>query len=99
METISAITILMPIILPLLQSTGINPIHFGIIMVLNLMIGVLTPPFGLVLFVMSRIGGLPIDRLTRALMPWMGALLVALALVTIFPGITLFLPRLLGLGG
>lgn len=99
METISAITILMPIILPLLQSTGINPIHFGIIMVLNLMIGVLTPPFGLVLFVMSRIGGLSIDRLTRALLPWMGALLVALALVTIFPGITLFLPRLLGLGG
>lgn len=99
METISAITILMPIILPLLQQTGINPIHFGIVMVLNLMIGVLTPPFGLVLFVMSRIGGLSLDRLTRALLPWIGALLLALTLVTLFPEITLFLPRLLGLGG
>ncbi len=97
LETVSAITILMPLILPLLEATGINPIQFGVIMVLNLMIGVLTPPFGLVLFVTSRIGDVPIPRLTRELLPWLGGLLVALTLVTVFPDITLFVPRMLGL--
>lgn len=97
METISAITILMPLILPLLEVTGINPVHFGIIMILNLMIGVLTPPFGLVLFVISRVGNISIPKLSRALMPWIGSLLFALLMITIFPEITLFLPRILGL--
>lgn len=96
METVSAITILMPLILPLLDATGINPIHFGVIMVLNLMIGVLTPPFGLVLFVISRVGNVSIPRLVRALAPWLMALLAALTLLTVFPDITLFVPRMLG---
>lgn len=97
LETVSAITILMPLILPLLLATGIDPIHFGVIMVLNLMIGVITPPFGLVMFVISKIGDISVTRLSRVLLPWIGALLVALTILTVFPQITLFLPRLLGM--
>ncbi|MCG8483794.1 MAG: TRAP transporter large permease [Clostridia bacterium] len=97
LETVSAITILMPLIFPLLVTTGIDPIHFGVIMVLNLMIGVITPPFGLVMFVISKIGDISVTRLSRVLLPWIGALLFALLILTIFPQITLFLPKLLGM--
>lgn len=97
METTSAITILTPILLPLLAAFDVNLVQFGIVMVLNLMIGVLSPPFGLVLFVTSRIGEVPVQRLARALLPWIGALMVALALITFLPEISLFLPRALGL--
>ncbi len=62
METTSAITILTPILMPLLAAFGVNLVQFGIIMVLNLMIGVLSPPFGLVLFVMSKIGDVPVQE-------------------------------------
>lgn len=97
METTSAITILTPVLLPLLAAFDVNLVQFGIVMVLNLMIGVLSPPFGLVLFVTSRIGEVPVQRLARALLPWIGALMVALALITFLPEISLFLPRALGL--
>ena len=97
LETTSAITILMPLLLPLINAAGINLVHFGIIIVLNLMIGVLTPPFGIVLFVISKIGNLSVVDLTKALLPWLAALLFALGLITFIPEISLFLPRLAGL--
>lgn len=97
METTSAITILTPILIPLLTAFDVNLVQFGIIMVLNLMIGVLSPPFGLVLFVTSRIGEVPVQRLAKALLPWIAALLVALALITFIPEISLIIPRALGL--
>lgn len=96
LETASAITIVVPLIAPLLAAYDVNMTQFGIIMVLNLMIGLLTPPFGLVLFVISRIGHISIARFTKALLPWMGALLVALLLVTFIPQLSLWLPTLLG---
>lgn len=96
LETASAITIVVPLIAPLLVAYDVNMTQFGIIMVLNLMIGLLTPPFGLVLFVISRIGHISIARFTKALLPWMGALLVALLLVTFIPQLSLWLPTLLG---
>ena len=97
MEPISAITILMPLLNPLIQAMGINPVHFGVVMVLNLMIGLLTPPFGMVLFVISRIGDISIIRLTKALIPWIGALLFTLLILSLFPQISLFLPKALGM--
>lgn len=97
METTSAITILTPILMPLLAAFGVNLVQFGIIMVLNLMIGVLSPPFGLVLFVMSKIGDVPIQKLVKALLPWIVALLIALAFVTFFPEISLCIPSAMGL--
>lgn len=97
METTSAITILMPIMIPLISAFDINLVQFGIIVVLNLMIGVLTPPFGLVLFVTSRIGNVSVHKLSKALIPWILALLCGLFLITVFPGIVLWLPEALGL--
>ncbi len=97
LETASAITIVVPLIMPLLKVFDVNLTQFGIVMVLNLMIGLLTPPFGLVLFVVSKIGNISVGRFARALIPWMGALLIALLLVTFIPGLSLWLPTVLGM--
>ena len=97
LETASAITIVVPLILPLLAAYDINLTQFGIVMVLNLMIGLLTPPFGLVLFVISKIGNISIGRFSKALVPWLGALLAALLLVTFIPRLSLWFPTLLGM--
>ena len=97
LETASAITIVVPLIMPLLKAYQINLTQFGIIMVLNLMIGLLTPPFGLVLFVISKIGNISIGRFSKALLPWLFALLAALLLVTFIPQLSLYLPMALGM--
>lgn len=97
LETASAITIVVPLIMPLLKAYQINLTQFGIIMVLNLMIGLLTPPFGLVLFVISKIGNISIGRFSKALLPWLLALLAALLLVTFIPQLSLYLPMTLGM--
>jgi TRAP-type C4-dicarboxylate transport system permease large subunit len=93
LEPVAAITILVPILLPVAQQLGVDPMHFGLIMVLNLMIGLLTPPVGLVLFVMARISQLSIERTIVAVMPWFIPLLMSLALITYIPELTLWLPR------
>lgn len=97
LETASAITIVVPLVLPLLAAYDINLTQFGIVMVLNLMIGLLTPPFGLVLFVISKIGNISIGRFSKALVPWLAALLAALLLVTFIPALSLWFPTLLGM--
>ncbi|MQA97723.1 MAG: TRAP transporter large permease subunit [Streptosporangiales bacterium] len=91
METSSAILILAPIILPIGLELGVNPIHLGIIMVMNLEIGMITPPLGLNLFVASGMSKMSVVQVARAALPSAGMLLVALALVTYFPVITLTL--------
>lgn len=96
LETISAITILMPLMLPLVNAMGINLVHFGIVVVLNLVIGVLTPPMGIVTFVMARVGKMSVPALSYALLPWIAALIVALFIVTFVPEITLIIPRMAG---
>lgn len=99
METVSAITILTPIILPVAIAFGVNPVHLGIIMVLNLMIGVISPPFGVVLFAINKVGEISFGRLIKALVPWLVILLAALLIVTFFPQISTWLPASVGLGG
>ena len=93
LEPTAAITILVPILLPIVKALGIDPIHFGLVMVLNLMIGLLHPPMGLVLFVLARVAKLSIERTTMAILPWLLPLLASLALVTYFPQISLWLPQ------
>jgi tripartite ATP-independent transporter DctM subunit len=93
LEPTAAITILVPILLPIVRQLGIDPVHFGLVMVLNLMIGLLHPPMGLVLFVLARVAKLSIERTTMAILPWLIPLLVSLALVTYLPSISLWLPR------
>lgn len=94
LEPTAAITILVPVLLPIVQQLGIDPVQFGLIMVLNLMIGLLHPPMGLVLFVLARVSKLSFERTTMAILPWLLPLLITLVLVTYIPAISLWLPRL-----
>jgi len=91
-ETIVAILILGPILMQVTTAVGIDPVHFGLLMVLNLMIGLLTPPFGVVLFVMVHVGGISFERVVRATAPFIIPLLVVLFLITVFPPLVTWLP-------
>jgi len=93
LEPTAAITILVPILLPIVRQLGIDPVHFGLVMVLNLMIGLLHPPMGLVLFVLARVAKLSVERTTMAILPWLVPLLISLVIVTYIPSISLWLPN------
>lgn len=95
LEPTAAITILTPILMPIVLKLGIDPVHFGLVMVLNLMIGLLHPPMGLVLFVLARVANLSFQRTTMAILPWLVPLLLSLVLITYVPAISLWLPRML----
>jgi tripartite ATP-independent transporter DctM subunit len=95
-DTIAAITILVPILLPIVLKLGIDPIHFGLIITLNLMIGLLHPPLGMVLFVLARVAKLSVERTTVAILPWLIPLMLALVAITYIPELTLWLPRTMG---
>ncbi len=94
MDTTAAICILTPILIPLITKVGIDPVHFGLVMVLNLMIGLLTPPYGMNLFILSKISGLSPLRIARASLPFFIPLLIALFVITLFPSVVTFLPNL-----
>ena len=95
METVAAITILVPVLLPLAVSVGVDPVHFGVIMVLNLMIGLLTPPVGMVLYVLSRVSGVSFERCTKATLPFLIPLVTVLMLITFVPEFSMWLPTLI----
>lgn len=97
LEPTSALLIITPILLPVAVEFGIDPLHFGSIVIFNLMIGLLTPPMGGVCFVLSSVTGIPVERVFKGAMYYMPALLIALALVTYVPALTLWLPDFLGL--
>jgi tripartite ATP-independent transporter DctM subunit len=95
MEALAALIILIPVFMPVIKAVGIDPVHFGLVVVLNLMIGTLTPPVGIVLFVVSRVAKLPFEEVTRATAPFLVPLIVVLLLITVFPELVLFLPRVI----
>ncbi len=97
LEPTAAITILVPILLPIVLKLGIDPVHFGLVMVLNLMIGLMHPPMGMVLFVLARVAKLSVERTTMAILPWLVPLLGSLVVLTYVPAISLWLPKLVGL--
>src|SRR5262245_22045834 len=97
LEPIASISILVPVLLPVIVKVGIDPVHFGVMMTLNLMIGLLHPPLGMVLFVLSRIAKLSIERTTIAILPWLIPLLLSLIAITLIPDLTLWLPRVVGM--
>lgn len=94
METIAAITILVPVLLPVVVAAGVDPVHFGVIMVLNLMIGLLTPPVGMVLYVLSRVSHISFEKCMRGTLPFLVPLFIALLMVTFIPAISMWLPTL-----
>jgi len=95
MEPSSIILILAPILFPIAQQLEIDPIHLGVIMVVNMEIGMVTPPVGLNLFVTSGVTGMSVAQVTRAALPWLMILLAFLVIVTYVPIISLWLPNLL----
>ena len=96
METNAAIIILTPILLPIVTMLGVDPIHFGIIVVMNLSIGFITPPLGANLFMACQVGEISFDELVKKIWPWILVMLVLLMLVTYIPEISMMLPKALG---
>lgn len=95
MDMAPIILIVTPVLLPLVTKIGVDPVHFGIILLLNLAIGLLTPPVGSTLFVGCAIGGIPIEKIVKSLWPFYLTLLVTLILITYVPAITMILPNLI----
>lgn len=95
MEAIAAMMILVPILAPVVANMGMSPIQFGVMVVLNLMIGTITPPIGVVLFVVSNVANVSFERVCKATMPFLIPLLFVLALVTVWPALTTWLPKVL----
>jgi len=96
METLCAIMILAPILFPVVTALGVDVTHFGIIMVVNLAIGFITPPLGVNLFVASRVGETTLDTVIKGIIPFLALMIVILLLITYVPAISMFLPNMLG---
>ena len=93
MEPVSALIILVPILLPIAKAAGIDPIHLGVVMSVNLIIGFITPPVGTCLFIASGISKISVERISKAVLPFLASNIAALLLTTFFPSLSLSLPR------
>jgi len=94
METTAILVISVPVFFPLVTQLGVDPVHFGLIMIINLLIGTCTPPFGIALFITMQIAQVSFARLVRAVVPFLIPMLLTLLLVTFVPQLVLFLPNL-----
>jgi C4-dicarboxylate transporter DctM subunit len=99
LEGTAILLIVVPVLIPTAKALGIDMVHFGVVVVVNIMLGLITPPYGLLLFIMTNIAEVPLRQIVRECMPFLGAMLVALALITFFPSLVLWLPRLMGYQG
>jgi tripartite ATP-independent transporter DctM subunit len=99
LEGTTILLIIVPVLLPTAQALGIDPVHFGVVAVVNIMIGLVTPPYGLLLFMMMKIADIPLKDLVREVMPFLWVMIGALALITLVPELVLFMPRLFGYKG
>lgn len=99
MEGGAILLIVVPILIPTVQAMGVDLVHFGVIVVVNAMIGLITPPYGLLLFIVSNVTNEPVGRVIREIWPFILALIVALAIITFVPDFVLWLPRMLGYNG
>ncbi len=95
MDSSPSIIILTPVFLPVVMAYGVDPVHFGIVMILNLMIGLLTPPVGMVLYVLSKVSSVPFEKICKATVPFIVMFYILLQFITYIPQITLFLPNLM----
>ncbi len=99
LEGTTILLVIVPVLLPTAQALGVDPVHFGVVAVVNIMIGLITPPYGLLLFMMVKIADVTLKDLVHEVMPFLAVMLGALALITLVPDLVLFLPRLLGYKG
>ena len=95
MDMAPLILITTPILMPVIHSIGVDPVHFGIVMMLNLSIGLLTPPVGSTLFVGCAIGKVTIEKLSKTMLPFYGVMILVLLAITYFPSIVMFIPRMI----
>lgn len=99
LEGTAILLIVVPVFIPTAKALGVDMVHFGIVVVVNIMLGLITPPYGLLLFIMNNITGVPLRDIVRECMPFLFAMIAALALITFLPDLTLWLPRLMGYQG
>lgn len=99
LEGSTIILVVLPVLLPTAQALGVDPVHFGIVSVTNIMIGLVTPPYGLLLFMMVKIADVPLKDLVIDVLPFLVVMFIALALITLFPDFVLWLPRVAGYKG
>ena len=99
LEGTAILLIVVPVFIPTAQALGIDLVHFGVMVVVNIMLGLVTPPYGLLLFVMTSITGVPLRAIVREVMPYLAVMIVALAIITFVPETVLWLPRLFGYQG
>ena len=99
LEGTTILLVVVPVLIPAAKALGIDLVHFGVMVVVNIMLGLITPPYGLLLFVMTRIANVPIRDIVREVVPFLLAMIGALALITFVPGLVLWLPRLFGYQG
>lgn len=99
LEGTTILLVVVPVLIPAAKALGIDMVHFGVMVVVNIMLGLITPPYGLLLFVMTRIANVPVRAIVRDVLPFLFAMVAALALITLLPGLVLWLPRLLGYQG
>ena len=99
LEGTTIILVILPVLLPTATALGIDPVHFGVMAIVNIMLGLVTPPYGLLLFMMTKIADVPLRDIVRESMPFLYVMFGALALITLVPDTVLFLPRLMGYTG
>jgi tripartite ATP-independent transporter DctM subunit len=99
LEGTTIILVILPVLLPTAEALGVDLVHFGVMAVVNIMIGLVTPPYGLLLFLMTKIADVPLRDMVREAFPFLVVMFIALAIITLVPDVTLFLPRLLGYKG
>ncbi|MCC2687317.1 MAG: transporter large permease [Rhizobiaceae bacterium] len=99
LEGTTILLVIVPVFIPTAEALGLDLVHFGVVVVVNIMLGLVTPPYGLLLFIMTRIAEVPLRELVRDVLPFLWAMLAALGLITFFPALVLWLPRLLGYQG
>jgi len=99
LEGTTILLVILPVMLPTAHALGIDPVHFGVVAVVNIMIGLVTPPYGLLLFMMVRIADISLTELVKEVMPFLAVMILALGLITFIPDLVLFLPKLMGYKG
>jgi TRAP-type C4-dicarboxylate transport system permease large subunit len=99
LEGSTIILVVLPVFVPTAKALGIDLVHFGVVTVFNIMIGLITPPYGLLLFIISAISGAPLRAIIRDTLPFVAAMMAALAMITFIPDTVLWLPRLMGYKG
>ena len=99
LDATTIILVIIPLFLPTCRELGIDLIHFGVVAVVNCMIGLITPPYGILLFVLNAVTRIPLAEIIREIWPFLIALLIALLCLVLFPGLVLWLPRVFGYPG